>query len=95
MPMLMTLRMRLGGVAFPRSAADAVGEISHPVEHGVDLGHHILAVYKDGCPPGGTQRHMQDGSPLRNVDLFAPEHRVDLCTQAGCFRQIEQELDRF
>jgi hypothetical protein len=95
MPMLMTLRRRLPVWPFPRPAADSVAKIGHSVEHGVDLGHHVLGVYNDRCSPGGTQRHMQHGSPLRDVDLLPPEHRIDLCTQAGCFRQIEQKLEGF
>ena len=30
------------GVAFPRAAANAVGEVRHFVEHGVDIGHDVL-----------------------------------------------------
>ena len=33
---------RLAGVAGPRAAADALGEVGHPVEHLVDLGDDVL-----------------------------------------------------
>ena len=47
MPMLTTLRMRLPVWPVPVAAADAVGEVGHLVQHGVDLGHHVLAVDDD------------------------------------------------
>jgi len=61
----------------------------------VNLGHYILAVDEDGRPSRGAQRDVQDGASFRDVDLLAPEHRVNLRTQGDCLRQIEQELDRF
>ena len=65
------------GMAFPLAAADAVGEIGHLVEHGVDLGHDILAVHHDGCRLRRAQGHMQDGAIFCDVDLVPAEHRVD------------------
>ncbi len=38
----------LAGVACPGAAADAAREIGHLVQHGVDLGHHVLAVHDNG-----------------------------------------------
>ena len=69
MPMLMTLRMRLAGVPLPLAAADAVGEIGHLVEHGVDFRHHVLAVDDDGRSLRRAQRHVQHRALLRDVDL--------------------------
>ena len=37
----------LTGVAPPFAAADAVGEISHLVQHGMNLRHYVLAVDDD------------------------------------------------
>ena len=51
MPMLTTLRMRLPVWPFHAPLADAVGEVGHPVEHGVDLGHDVLAVDDDRRAP--------------------------------------------
>ena len=53
MPILMTLRIALAGVALPLPAADPVGEVGHLVEHGMDLGHHVLAVHDDGLALSG------------------------------------------
>ena len=47
MPMLMTLRMRLPVWPFQVAAADPVGELGHLVEHGMDLGHDVLAIDDD------------------------------------------------
>src|SRR3984957_5112529 len=41
----------LAGVALPLAAAQPVGEICHPVEHGLDLGHDVFAVHYDGSVP--------------------------------------------
>ena len=95
MPMLTTLRMRLAGMAFPRTVADALGEVGHPVEHIVYRGHHILAVHHYRRTFRRTQRHVQHGPPLRDVDLLPPEHRIDPGAQVDCLRQVEQKLDRF
>src|SRR5262245_30144836 len=67
----------LAGVALPCTAADLIGEVSHLVEHGVDLGHDVFAVDDDGGPSRRAQGHMQDGAALRTVDLLTPEHSVD------------------
>ena len=85
----------LAGVALPRAAADPVGEVGHLVEHGVDLGHHVLAVHDDGCPSRRAQRHVQDGTVLRDVDLLAPKHGVDPRAQAGFLRQLQEKLECF
>ena len=47
MPMLTTLRIRLPVWPFHSPRADALGEVGHPVEHLVDLGHDVLAVDDD------------------------------------------------
>jgi hypothetical protein len=86
---------RLAGVAFPRPAPDAVGEVGHLVEHGVHLGHHVLAVHDNGCPPRGAQGHVQDGTLLRDVDLLPPEHGVDPRAQAGFLGKLQEEREGF
>ena len=83
------------GVAFPLAAADAIGEVSHLVEHGVDLGHDVLAVHDDGCSFRRAQRHVQDRAVLRDVDLLAAKHGVDSRSQAGFLRQLEEKLEGF
>ena len=73
----------LAGVALPRAAADAVGEVGHPVEHRVDVGHDVLAVDDDRRASRRAQRDVQHGAVLGDVDLLAAEHRVDARAQAG------------
>ena len=64
-------------VAFPRAAAHAMGKISHLIEDGVDLGHHVLAIHDDGCSSRRTQGHVQDSTVFRDVELLAPKHGLD------------------
>ena len=85
----------LAGMALPRAAPDAVGEVGHLVEHGVDLGDNVLAVHDDGSVLRRAQGHMQHGAVLREVDLLPAEHGVDALAQAGFRRQLQQELEGF
>ena len=57
----------LAGVSFPVAAADAVREVAHPVEHRVDLRHHVLAIHDDRMRPWAhaTQCAAQPGSRRR------------------------------
>jgi hypothetical protein len=34
---------------YPFSAANAIGEFSHLIKHGVNFRHDILAIHKDAC----------------------------------------------
>ena len=65
------------GVAFPLRRCGRVREIRHLVEHGMDFGHHVLAIHHDGGVLRRAQGHVQDGAVLGHVDLLAAEHRVD------------------
>ena len=85
----------LAGVALPRAAADPVGEVCHLVQHGVDLGHHVLAVNDDGRRTRRAQRHVQDCAVFRDVDLVAAEHRVYALAQAAFVGQLQQQPEGF
>src|SRR5262249_36139464 len=85
----------LASVALPGAAPDPAGKVRHLVEHGVDLGHYILAVYDESCSFRRTQSHVQDGSVFRDVDLFTPEHGVDARSQARFLRQLKKQLQSF
>ena len=78
------------GVAFPLAAADAVGEVGHLVEHGMNLRHDVLAVDDDGCASRRTQRHVQDGAIFRDVDFLASKHRVDPARAARIARRARR-----
>ena len=89
MPMLTTLRIRFP--VWPSiAAADAVREVGHLVEHGMDLRHDVLAVDDDRAPVGRAQGDVQDGPLLGDVDLLAAEHGVDARREARLLGQIEQ-----
>src|SRR5580700_1175100 len=83
----------LARVTFPGTAADALGEVSHLVENGVNLGHYIVAINDDGRTFGSTQSDMQHGSLFSDVDLFTPEHRLNSRLQICLFGQFKEELD--
>jgi len=54
----------LARVPLPGAPAHAVRELAHFVEHGVDAGHHVLAVDHDGRAFRGAQRDVQNGPML-------------------------------
>ena len=94
MPMLTTLRMRLPGVARPAPVADALGEVRHAVEHGVDSGHDVLAVDHDRGVARRAQRHVEHRAVLGDVDLLAPEHRVDAAAQTALLGKLQEQPQR-
>ena len=79
----------LARVTPPGSAAHALRERAHAIEHGVDLRDDVLPVQQEPLLARRPQRDVQDGAPLRGVDLLAAEHRVDARAQAGLFGQRE------
>ena len=81
------------GVALPRAAADAVGKTGHLVEHGVDLGHDVLAIHEDGRASGRAQGHVQHGAVFCEVDFLAAEHGLHALAQVGFPRQLNQQLE--
>ena len=83
----------LPGGADPRSVADAVGQVAHPVQHGVHVGHHVLAVDGQLLGLGHAQRHVQHGPVLGGVDVHTREHGVAPGLDAGRPGQIEQERE--
>ena len=95
MPMLTTLTIRLPVCPFHCAAPHTLGKVGHPVEYGVDLGNHVLAVHDDGSPFRCAEGHVQDRPVLRDVDLLAAEHGVDPLTQAGFLGQLHEQLERF
>ena len=73
----------LAGRARPLAAAQPVGEIAHPVQHLVHVGHDVLAVDGQLDALGLPQRGVQDRAVLRGVDVHAGEHRVAVLLEAG------------
>ena len=60
----------------------------------MDLRHDVIAIHEDGLAFGSTQRHVQDGPLLGDVDLLTPEHGVDVRPQAGLLCQLQQQPER-
>ena len=67
----------LSGVPLPLSVANAVAEAGHSVQYTVNLRDHIVAIDEDGGTLWRSQRHMQNRSLLRDVDLLASEHGIN------------------
>ena len=82
------------GLAFPAPCADAVGKIGHSVENGVHIGDYVTAVVEDSAAAGRAQRDMEDGAVLRDIDLVAAEHGVDLIAQCRLASEPQQERQR-
>ena len=94
MPMLTTSVKRAAVGGGDRAVADAVGEGGHAVEHGVDLGHHVLAVDEDRRAGAVAQRGVQDGAVLGDVDRVAAEHRVAPLGHAARLGELDQQRQR-
>ena len=94
MPMLTTLRIGLPVCPVQAPLAHAIGEVRHPVEHGVHLGHDVLAVDQDRRAARRAQRHVEHGPFLRDVDLLAAEHGVDAGAQAAVLREADEQRQR-
>ena len=88
MPMLMTLRMRLPVCPFHSPLRTRLEKLAISVEHGMHLGHHVLAVDDDGCPFGRAQGHVQHRPLLRDVDLLSAKHGVDARSQTRFLGQV-------
>ena len=82
----------LARVAFPFAAADAIGELGHLVQHGVNFRHDVLAIDEDLRVTRRAQGHVQHGAVLGEVDLVAAEHRVDAFAQAAVCGEVHQQL---
>ena len=85
----------LAGVALPFAAADAVGELRHPVEHGMNLRHHVVAVHDNRCSFGGAQRHMQHSALFGDIDFLAAEHCVAPLCDPTLYRELHEQSDGF
>jgi hypothetical protein len=72
-----------------------MGEISHLVEHSMNLRHYVLPVHDNRCPFQGAKSEMQDSAPLGDVDLLAKEHRIPPLLDASLSGELQQQSDGF
>ena len=93
MPMLTTART--GRPVCPSHAPErtASAKPAHPVEHRVDVGHHVAAVHDQRRPARHPQRDVERGPVLGDVDRLAPEHRLDPRRQPAGLGKPDEELD--
>src|SRR5258708_39522215 len=80
----------LARMTLPGAAAESTGEIRHPVQDGMDVGHHIPAVVNDGGTTRRAQGYVKHCAFLRDVDLVAPEHGVDAIPQPRLSGKLKQ-----
>ena len=65
------------GVALPLPGPDLVRECLHPVQDGIDLGHHVLSVYENRHVFAVAQGHVQNSALLGLIDFLTREHALD------------------
>ena len=71
----------LAGMALPGRRCAADWQNPPSVQNGMDVGDDIAAIVKNRSAARRTQRDMQHGAVLRDVDLVAAEHGVDAVPQ--------------
>ena len=81
-------------MTLPLAAAQPIGEIRHLVENLVNVGNDVVAIDPDIRPARRAQRHMEHGAFFRDIDLVAPEHRVDPFAQPAFLGELEQQAHR-
>ena len=82
------------GVALPGAAPDPLGEVRHPLEHGMDVGHRIPAIHDNDCIPGRAEGNVENCAVFGDVDFVASEHGFDPVAQTGFFGQTDEEFER-
>ena len=87
-------RDALAGRAGPLAAAHPVGEVRHPVQHLVHIGHDVMAVGDDLLAARRSQRDVQNRTVFGDVDVLAGEHRVDPLAQPGPLGERDQQPNR-
>ena len=85
----------LAGVTLPVAAPQPVGEVRHPVEHGMHLGHDVLSIHDDGLASRCAQGNVQDRAFFCDVDFVATKHGIDPFMHTGFLGQSDQQLDGF
>ena len=93
-PMLTTLVSCLPVAPVPGAGAHVVGEPAHAVEHLVDLGDDVVALVGDHRALGCSQRDVEHGPVLGDVDVLAGEHRIPELLDAGGAGEVGEQRDR-
>src|SRR5271157_6085863 len=83
-----------GGVAQPSAASDAIREVRHFIQHGVDFRHDVHSVNNDRCSLGSPQSNVKHGAILCDIDLVPAEHGFNPVSKSRFFTQLDQELQR-
>ena len=94
MPMLMTLRIRFPVCPRHWPLPNLLRENGHPVKYCVHLGHDIDAVDENLFALRRAQGEVKNGPILRDVDLPALEHGLDVLTQSALLGELHEKTDR-
>ena len=76
----------------PSAAADGVGELLHAVENAVNIRHDVAAVDLDDGVSGRTQRGVQHGAILGEVDRLAREHGLHVLGHGALAGEGEERV---
>ena len=79
-------------MTFPLAGTDLRCEAAHLVEHLVHLRHHVFPIDDDAFALGGTERDMQYGAVLGDIDLSTAEHGLGTALQINLFGQRDEQL---
>lgn len=60
----------------------------------MDLRHYVPAIHHDRLVLRCSQRDVQNGAFLREIDLLTVKHGIDPLAQAALSREFEQQPDR-
>ncbi len=82
----------LAGGPGPGARAHSRGQVVHPVQDLVDIGHHVVPIHLDHGVARGPQGDVQHRAALGDVDAVAAEHRLGTAGHAGPLRHRGQQL---
>ena len=94
MPILTTSVILSSARAAPRTVADLLRKPPHLFENCGDGRHDVLAVDDGGPARSVAQGDVEDGTPLREVDLFAGKHLCPPRLDIGSAGEVGEEAHR-
>ena len=84
----------LTAMTLPRTTANLLSEARHFIEHFMDSGNDVFAINNNLFALRCTQRNVEYGAVLGDVDLLAGKHRLNAGLESGFFGELKQQLER-
>src|SRR5262245_56041199 len=78
------------GVAQPLPATNTVTKRGHLIEDGMNFGHDVFAIERDGCIIRSTQGSVQHGAVLGNIYLLPAKHRLNSFAQVALRCELQE-----